>query len=157
MIVVLSDIRSAHNVGSIFRTADAVGAEKIILCGVTPAPSDRYGRTVLDIEKAALGAEKTVPWEKADSVVRTINKLKKDGWRVIAVEQDADSVAIDKISMKKEQKIAFILGNEVDGLSKKILKLVNDIIEIPMFGEKESLNVSVAFGVVAYAWKMVNK
>ncbi|MDD4931610.1 MAG: TrmH family RNA methyltransferase, partial [Candidatus Colwellbacteria bacterium] len=129
----------------------------IWLCGVTPTPLDKFGRSVSDIAKCALGAEKNISWEKADSVVRTINKLKKDGWHIIAIEQRGDSVRFNRFDYSSHEKTVLILGNEVDGLPKKVLDIADDIIEIPMFGGKESLNVSVAFGVVAYAWRMADK
>ncbi len=157
MIVVLSNIRSAHNVGSIFRTADAVRTKMIYLCGVTPAPLDKFGRPVSDIAKVALGAEKNIPWEKSVSIIRTLKKLKREGYTIISIEQDTRSISLDKFDFSAGERMVFVLGNEVDGLPKKVLDISNGIIEIPMFGGKESLNVSVAFGVVAYAFRLANK
>ena len=146
--VVLENIRSAHNVGSIFRTSDAAGVSKIFLCGYTPAPEDRFGRPRNDISKVALGAEKTVAWQSIENATDLIKKLKKNGVHIVAVEQAPNSVSIKKIKLKP--KTVFIFGNETDGLPKNILKLCDEIAEIPMRGKKESLNVSVSVAIVLY-------
>ncbi|MFA5022890.1 MAG: TrmH family RNA methyltransferase [Candidatus Paceibacterota bacterium] len=147
-IIVLPDIRSSLNVGSIFRTADACGINKIYLTGYTPAPIDKFGRADKQIAKTALGAEKSIAWEKADDILKLLTKLKKDGFYLIAVEQDKNSVDYKKVKLKG--KTVFIFGNEVDGLSKNILKKCDVIVEIPMKGDKESLNVSVSAGVALF-------
>jgi len=144
-VLILPDIRSAINVGAIFRTADAVGINKIYLVGCTPRPTDQYGRIQKDITKSALGAETWIQWEYIEKILPLINKLKKDGYEIVALEQDKNS--IDYRKYKKPNKLAFILGSEVKGLDKKILKNCDKIVEIPMYGKKESLNVSVACGV----------
>lgn len=166
--VVLHNIRSVHNVGSIFRTADAVGVQKIYLCGITPEPCDRLGNLRKDFAKVALGAERYVPWEQAKSSARAIAALKKDGWKIFAIEQSGKSAPYYKIftgkQRSKEEKVALILGDEVRGLPPSILNRADRILEIPMRGTtvrdfrhpkhsgegKESLNVSVAFGIVAF-------
>lgn len=148
--VVLSDIRSTHNVGSIFRTADAAGVKRVFLCGITPQPFDRFGRKRTDISKVALGAEDHIPWEYAQSAVRLIGRLKKEGYTVCAVEQSPKSVSYRAFKAPKRAKIALIMGNEVKGLPKPVLARTDVILEIPMYGKKESLNVGVAFGVVAF-------
>ncbi len=150
IIVVLPDIRSTHNVGSIFRTADAAGVKKVYLCGITPQPVDQFGRKRADISKVALGAEDYIPWEYAKSLVRLIVKLKKQGYIICAVEQSPDSVPYMAFKAPKTAKIALIMGNEVEGLPKQILSRADKILEIPMHGQKESLNVGVAFGVVVF-------
>lgn len=150
VIVVLNNIRSTYNVGSIFRTADALGVNKIFLEGTTPAPIDRFGRERKDIAKVALGAEKSVGWEHKDSVIKNIKKLKKDGYQIIAIEQSEKSVDYKKVKISKNKKVVFIMGEEVNGVDKEILKIADTIAEIPMLGEKESLNVSVAFGVALF-------
>ncbi len=162
MIVILDNIRSLHNVGSIFRTADAVGTEKLYLCGITPAPADRFGAVPGALAKVALGAEKTVAWEKVASTSRLITKLKKEGFTIVALEKTPDSIPYseyrsqiprlrdDKKTKVDTQKLALILGAEVDGISPAILKKCDTVIEIPMQGIKESLNVGVAFGIAAY-------
>lgn len=147
-VLVLPDIRSAINVGAIFRTADATGINKIYLVGVTPRPNDQFGRVQKDIAKSALGAENTVPWEFKKSLVATISKLKKDGFKIIAIEQDKRAVDYKKV--KIGEKNAFIVGTEVTGLPKNILDKCDIVAEIPMKGNKESLNVSVATGVALF-------
>ena len=147
-VVVLDNIRSVFNVGSIFRTADALGINKIYLCGTTPAPIDRFGRARKDLAKVALGAEKDIAWEYAESTLDIVKKLKKEKYQIIAIEQDKKSVSLKKAKAKFP--CAVILGTEVTGLDRKILKLADTIVEIPMSGVKESLNVSVSFGIAGY-------
>ncbi|MSU56513.1 MAG: TrmH family RNA methyltransferase [Candidatus Taylorbacteria bacterium] len=146
--LILHNIRSVYNVGAIFRTADAICISKIYLTGYTPAPLDRFGRERKDIAKVSLGAEKTVVWEARKSLPALLRKLRKEGVAIIAVEQDAHSVDYKKIKIRKPT--AFIFGNEVGGISKNILTLSDTIAEIPMRGEKESLNVSVSAGIVLF-------
>lgn len=159
MIVILYNIRSLHNVGSIFRTADAVGVEKIYLCGITPSPFDRFGKLRPQLAKVSLGAEKFVAWEKASSASRVIVQLKKDGYKIFAVEQSKIAFPYYKFNLRPSQglKLALVLGNEVRGLPPAILKKADKILEIPMLGKKESLNVSVAFGVIAYFLRFENR
>lgn len=147
-ILILHNIRSNHNVGSIFRTADSVSVSKIFLTGYSATPLDRFKKEVKEVVKTALGAEKTISWEKVKSVTTLIKKLKKEGFQIIAIEQDKKSVDYKKVN--PNSKVVFILGNEVDGIEKKILKLSDVIAEIPMSGKKESLNVSVATGVALF-------
>ena len=144
-ILILPDIRSAINVGAIFRTADAVGIDKIYLVGCTPRPTDQFGRIQKDIAKSALGAESWISWDYKKTLIPLIKNLKKDGYEIVALEQDEKS--IDYRKYKKPTKLAFILGPEVTGLDKKILNICDKIVEIPMYGKKESLNVSVACGI----------
>jgi len=148
MAVLLHNIRSAHNVGSIFRTADAAGVDTVYLSGYTPLPIDRFGRPQTDIAKTALGAEISIPWKGAKSVISTIRTLKKEGWQVVGVEQDTS--AMDYRSLEVSQPTLFILGNEVRGLSRPLCNACDVLIEIPMHGKKESLNVSVAAGVILF-------
>ena len=147
-ILILPDIRSALNVGAIFRTADAVGIDKIFLTGVTPRPTDKFDRVQKDIAKSALGAEATVPWGYKKTLIPFILSLKKEGYMVIALEQDQKAIDYRKIKLPK--KVAIILGPEVEGLSKEILDKCDIITYIPMYGTKESLNVSVAAGVALF-------
>ncbi len=147
-ILILPDIRSAINVGAMFRTADAVGVDKVYLVGYTPRPTDKFGRVQKDIAKSALGAETWVPWEYQEELVPLIKSLKKDGYHIIALEQDKKSVDYRKV--KTPKKVAIIVGPEVTGLDKKVLGICDTIIEIPMYGKKESLNVSVATGVALF-------
>ncbi len=146
--LILHNIRSEHNVGSLFRTADAAGISKIYLCGYTPAPLDRFGRPASGIAKTALGAELSIPWEKKVSTLAIIRSLHKDGFQIIAIEQDPRAVDYKKAKLKK--KTAFLLGEEVKGILKKILDAADVIAEIPMRGKKESLNVSVAGGIAIF-------
>jgi 23S rRNA (guanosine2251-2'-O)-methyltransferase len=149
IVAVLHDIRSIHNVGSIFRTADSAGIKKIYLCGITPSPFDRFDKVRQEFAKVALGAEQFVEWEKVTSITKVITQLAKTGFTVAAVELSDRSVPYTALR-KTKGNIALIMGNEVKGIPARILKACNVIIEIPMRGKKESLNVSVAFGVVAY-------
>ena len=146
--LILLDIRSTYNVGAIFRTADAIGVSKIHLVGITPAPVDKFGRARNDIAKSALGSEKTMPWDSVVSISPLITKLKKQGFQIIAVEQSKKSVDYKKIT--PNQKVAVILGNEVNGVSESVLKKCDIVAEIPMRGEKESLNVSVSCGIALF-------
>ena len=147
--VLLHNVRSAHNVGSVFRTADAAGASKLYLSGYTPLPSDRFGRVQKEIAKTALGAETYVPWEYSKSPLMIISQLRKTGWNIVAVEQDAASVDYKKY--KAKNRTLFIFGNEVEGISKSLLKKCDTIVEIPMHGKKESLNVSVTAGIILFS------
>ena len=146
--LILHNIRSMYNVGAIFRTAEAVGVKKIYLTGYTPTPVDKFGVIRKEIHKTALGAEEMVKWEKERDIKKLIEKLKSEKIEVVAVEQDGR--AIDYRKFKPKRKSAFILGNEVRGLDKRILRQCDKIIFIPMSGKKESLNVSVAAGIVLY-------
>ncbi|HYF10070.1 MAG TPA: TrmH family RNA methyltransferase [Candidatus Paceibacterota bacterium] len=143
-VVVLEDIRSAENVGSIFRTADACGVSRIYLSGYTPTPLDRFGRAS-KVGKSALGAERSVSWEKGE-ISSVLKKLKVEGFFIVAAEQSPR--AVDYKDIPKRKKMAFIFGNEVSGVSKEALKRADMIAEIAMLGEKESLNVSVAAGMI---------
>ena len=147
MFIVLHNIRSAYNVGAIFRTADATGVKKIYLTGYTPTPTDRFGRTQQEIKKTSLGASETVPWEQLD-FEEAVEALHKEGATVVAIEQ-ADS-SQDIRAYKTEGEIAYVFGNEVTGIEEAELKLLDAIVELPMLGTKESLNVSVTAGVVMY-------
>ncbi len=147
-VLILDNIRSVYNVGSIFRTSDALGIDKIYLCGVTPTPIDRFGRERKDLAKVSLGAEKSIASEYCDTTEKIIKKLKKEGFQILAVEQDKKSIDFKKI--KPKYPLALVLGNEVGGIDKKMLALCDVIAEIPMLGKKESLNVSVAFGIIGY-------
>lgn len=160
--VLLHNIRSTHNVGSIFRTADASGVERIYLSGFTPAPTDRFGRLQKDIAKTALGAENSIAWEYSKTPAEIIRKLKKDNWQIVGVEQDAH--AINYRRLKARNKTIFIFGNEVHGLSSALRAQCDVLVEIPMRGAmirqahhprftrrgKESLNVSVAAAIVLF-------
>lgn len=147
--LILHNIRSLHNVGSIFRTADAAGVNKIYLTGYTPSPFDKLGKLEQNFAKAALGAEKSVEHERLKSISSLITKLKKGGAQIVAIEQHKRSTIYSKF--KPKFPVALILGNEVTGVEKSVLNKCDEIIEIPMRGQKESLNVSVAAGVILFS------
>ena len=147
-LLILDNIRSAYNVGSLFRTADAAGVSKIYLVGITPGPVDRFGRKRLDIQKSALGAEDSVSWEHSKNMKQLLLKLKAEGVFVVALEQSPQSISYKKLTV--EYPVAFIVGNEVCGVSRSALQQSDAIAEIPMRGKKESLNVTVAAGVVLF-------
>jgi len=147
-ILIIHNIRSVVNVGAMFRTADAVGIDKIYLTGYTPTPLDRFGRKRGDLAKSALGAEEFVSWEYKKNIASLITKLKKEKFLIIGLEQDKKSVDYKKIKLKNKN--AFIMGTEVSGIPKSVLKKCDVIAEIPMKGKKESLNVSVACGVFLF-------
>ena len=148
-ILILPDIRSVENVGAMFRTADAAGIDKIYLIGTSPTPLDRFGRKRRDIAKSALGAEEFVPWEYKKTILPLLTKLKKEGFNIIAIEQDKKSVDYKTLRLRSGRN-AFIVGTEVTGIPKNILNKCDIIAEIAMRGKKESLNVSVALGVVLF-------
>jgi tRNA G18 (ribose-2'-O)-methylase SpoU len=162
IFVILDNIRSRENVGSIFRTADAVGVSKIFLCGITPTPTAQFPisnfqfpkqsklKETDKIAKTALGAEKWVPWEYHKQIWRLLKQLKGDGVSVVALEQTTDARNIFARGALARAPLALVLGNEVRGLSSGILKLCDKKIYIPMYGKKESLNVAVAAGIALY-------
>lgn len=146
--LILHNIRSVQNVGSIFRTADATGVSKIFLTGYTPTPIDRFGRERKDFAKTALGAQKNIMWEYVKLVSSVVNRLRKQKTMIVSVEQSVKSVDYKKLKIKYP--VAFILGNEVKGLSKTILDKSDAVVHINMLGKKESLNVSVTTGILLY-------
>jgi len=146
--VILHDIRSAENVGAIFRTSDAAGVQKLYLTGYTPAPLDRFGRPNSKVAKAALGAELSVSWEACKSPNALIKRLKKQHVKVVAAEQSPRATPYAK--WKSAFPVAILFGNEVSGVSPALLKQCDEVVEIPMHGKKESLNVSVAAGVILF-------
>jgi tRNA G18 (ribose-2'-O)-methylase SpoU len=148
IFVILDNIRSVHNVGSIFRTSEGAGVSKIYLCGVTPSPIDRFGRIRKDFAKVSLGTEKIISWESVSNTEDVIEKLKAEGVCVVAVEQDKCAKNIKEMLFSKPT--AFVFGEETKGISKEILNKCDDIVEIPMYGTKESLNVSVVAGIVLF-------
>jgi len=150
-ILIVDTVRSAHNVGSFFRTGDGAGVSKIILVGYTPAPKDRFGRVQPEIEKTSLGASTMIPWEQKETeadVLLSISDLKSQGYTIVSLEQTTDSMSLYDFEVPK--KVAYIVGNEIDGVSEALLKVSNTIVHIPMVGNKESLNVSVATGILLF-------
>ena len=146
--IILHNIRSVYNVGSTFRTADALGIKKIFLTGYTPTPLDRFGHPRKDLAKVALGAEKSVPWEQYKNPATLIDHLKGEGVECIAIEQSKKSVDYTKVRVRYP--VAFLFGNEVRGVSSTLLSKMDIVAEIPMRGKKESLNVSVSLGVALF-------
>ena len=144
IVVLLDSVRSLNNVGSVFRTSDAFLVEKIILCGITGTPPHR------DIEKTALGATETVTWEHQPEILETVQKLKNEGYVICAIEQVDKSVMLHNFEIDKSKKYALVLGNEVFGVSEEVVKVADYAIEIPQFGTKHSLNVSVSAGIVIW-------
>ena len=146
--VLFHNVRSTYNVGALFRTCDGAGISKIYLTGITPTPLDRFGRERKDLSKTALGAEKQVPWESAKDPKVLIERLRTEGWEIIGVEQDKRSIDYRVLSLEKPT--LFIFGNEVRGLSPALRAACDRLIEIPMHGTKESLNVSVTAGIILF-------
>jgi tRNA G18 (ribose-2'-O)-methylase SpoU len=149
IIVVMDNIRSMHNVGSVFRTADAFLLRGIYLCGYTPQPPHR------DIHKTALGATETVEWKYAQTTVEAVQRLKEDGYKIYAVEQVQNSIPLHQFNLNQcpHGGIAVVFGNEVSGVEQEVIKLCDGCIEIPQLGMKHSLNISVAAGIVL--WELV--
>ncbi len=148
-VIVLDNIRSRHNVGSAFRTADAFLCEKILLCGITAKPPHR------EIHKTALGATETVEWEHHENAMEVIDRLKEKGYKIACVEQADESISLEKFQLNSDEKLALIFGNEVKGVSESLVEKSDYVIEIPQFGTKHSINVSVSIGVVV--WDLICK
>jgi 23S rRNA (guanosine2251-2'-O)-methyltransferase len=144
IVLVMDNIRSMHNVGSVFRTADAFLVQGIILCGYTPVPPHR------DINKTALGATETVEWQYFDTTVNAVQELKAAGYKVMAIEQAVNSHLLDAFQPPADQPLALVFGNEVSGVDAEVMKLVDGCIEIPQLGMKHSLNISVTTGIVVW-------
>jgi len=149
IIIVLDDIRSLNNIGSVFRTADAFLIEKIYLCGITATPPNK------EIHKTALGATETVAWEHNENVLKVIENLKKEGVTVLAIEQVESAIFLQDFEVEKVKKYALIFGNEVFGVSQDAVALCDGCIEIPQLGTKHSLNISVSAGIVV--WDLFKK
>ncbi len=152
LIIILDNVRSLHNVGSVFRTGDAFAIEAIYLCGITSTPPQA------EIHKTALGAEDTVDWEYYEDTAAAVNKLKAEGYTVYAVEQAQGSTLLTDFKITNERKIALILGNEVKGVQQSVVDICDGCIEIPQFGTKHSLNVSVTSGIIIWEFfKLLKK
>ena len=143
--IILDNVRSAHNVGSVFRSADAFRIDRVWLCGITPLPP------TAEIHKTALGAEDSVRWEHRDDTVALVKELQAEGYTVVSIEQTEHSVSLQDFHCDFGKKYAFVFGNEVDGVSQEVVDQCNASIEIPQYGTKHSLNVSVCAGVVLWA------
>jgi tRNA G18 (ribose-2'-O)-methylase SpoU len=144
VVVVLDNVRSQNNIGSVFRTADAFRMEGIYLCGITATPPHR------EIHKTALGATDSVHWEYRDETITAIRELKGAGYLVLSVEQAEGAVSLEQLALKQDQKYALVLGHEIRGVDQQVVDLSDTCVEIPQYGTKHSLNISVAAGIVLW-------
>lgn len=151
--IVLDNVRSLSNVGSVFRTADCLGASQLFLCGITGTPPNR------ELHKTALGSEESVSWIYSETTLDCVKYLKKEGYKIALIEQIEPSISLENYAPNCDEKIAYVLGNEVDGISNEILEYADFAIEIPQFGAKHSLNISVTAGIVMwhYVCKFLEK
>lgn len=148
IVIVLDNIRSAHNVGSAFRTADSFKIDKVWLCGICAVPPSA------EIHKSALGAEDSVAWEHVDDTMEVVRRLKEDGYTIVSAEQTMDSVMLDTFVPEKGRKYAVVFGNEVAGVSQEVVDASDFALEIPQYGTKHSLNVSVSMGVILWHFRL---
>ena len=144
VVLVLDNVRSAYNIGSVFRTADAFAVSAIHLCGITAVPPNK------DIFKTALGATESVEWQHFDNTTHSISELKKNGFKIYAIEQVEGSIFLDSFKPVKGEKCAFVFGHEVNGVSDEVLKIIDGALEIPQFGTKHSFNITVTVGIVLW-------
>lgn len=152
VVIILDNIRSLNNIGSVFRTADAFLIEKIYLCGITATPPHK------DIRKTALGATESVTWEHKGSTLEIVNRLKAEGYRIVAIEQAQSAVMLNDFKVVSSVKYVLIFGNEVKGVSQEVVDACDKVIEIPQSGTKHSLNISVSVGVVIWdIWSKLKK
>ena len=149
LLVILDNIRSLNNIGSVFRTSDAFRIEKIYLCGYTAQPPHR------EIQKTALGATKSVDWEHSENIIEVIKDLQNQNIKVVAIEQTENAIMLDDFTVTKSEKIAIVMGNEVQGVQQDVIDVCDSVIEIPQIGTKHSLNISVSCGVVL--WDLFSK
>jgi tRNA G18 (ribose-2'-O)-methylase SpoU len=152
-VLILDNLRSVENTGSIFRTAEGLGVAKVICVGTTPTPTDRFGRARQDFTKVSLGAENMIGWEyiTADNFQFTISNLQKEGFAILALEQSPEAIDLRNFEAQELERFALIVGNEVQGVSSEALEASEAILEIPMQGTKESFNVSVSTGIALFA------
>lgn len=144
VIVVLDNVRSMHNIGSVFRTADGFAIEKLYLCGITAQPPHR------EIEKTALGATQSVAWTHFESTLEAVASLREDGYEIIAIEQASGSIMLNTFQPESSKKYALIFGNEVNGVSEEVMAQIDKCIEIPQFGTKHSFNIVISAGIVLW-------
>ena len=148
IVIVLENIRSAHNVGSAFRTSDSFKIDKVWLCGICAVPPSA------EIHKSALGAEDSVAWEHVDDTMEAVSRLKEEGYTIVSAEQTIDSVRLDTFIPEKGRKYAVVFGNEVAGVSQEVVDASDFALEIPQYGTKHSLNVSVSMGVILWHFRL---
>jgi 23S rRNA (guanosine2251-2'-O)-methyltransferase len=144
VVVVLDNVRSMHNIGSIFRTSDGFSIESIAICGITAQPPHR------EIEKTALGATQSVDWKYFETTLEAVHSLRKDGYQILAIEQASNSTMLNTFQPDTNHKYALILGNEVNGVDEEVMKEIDECIEIPQFGTKHSFNITIAAGIVLW-------
>ncbi len=144
VVVVLDNVRSMHNIGSIFRTSDCFSVDKLILCGITAQPPHR------EIEKTALGATQSINWQHSDTTLNAIDALRKEGYEIIAIEQASGSIMLNTFIPAKNKKYALIFGNEVNGVADEVMKQIDECLEIPQFGTKHSFNITISAGIVLW-------
>ena len=144
VVVVLDNVRSMHNIGSIFRTSDGFSIESIAICGITAQPPHR------EIEKTALGATQSVDWKYFETTLQAVTALRNQGYEILAIEQAANSTMLNTFTPSKDKKYALILGNEVNGVDEEVMKEIDTCIEIPQFGTKHSFNITIAAGIVLW-------
>jgi 23S rRNA (guanosine2251-2'-O)-methyltransferase len=144
VVVILDNVRSMHNVGSVFRTADGFSIQKLILCGITAQPPHR------EIEKTALGATQSVDWQHYPDTISAVRELRAEGYKIIAIEQAAGSTMLNTYQPDADQKYALIFGNEVNGVSDEVMGMIDECIEIPQFGTKHSFNIVISAGIVLW-------
>lgn len=149
LVLVLDNIRSAHNIGSAFRTSDSFKIDKVYLCGICAVPPSA------EIHKSALGAEDSVAWEHVEDTMDAIRRLKEEGYIVVSAEQAVDSVMLDKFAPSKDQKYAVVFGNEVAGVRQDVVDASDIVLEIPQYGTKHSMNVSVSMGVILWHFRLM--
>lgn len=149
VVVVLDNVRSMHNIGSVFRTADCFAVEKICLCGITAQPPHR------EIEKTALGATQSVSWEYFASPLQAVKQLRTEGYRIVAIEQAENSTMLNEFNVVDGEKYALVFGNEVNGVSEEVMNNLDQCIEIPQFGTKHSFNIVISAGIVL--WDLFSK
>ncbi|MBA5629569.1 RNA methyltransferase [Moheibacter lacus] len=149
VVVIMDNVRSAHNIGSVFRTADAFLIEKVFLCGISPTPPNK------EIRKTALGATESVDWEQVDEIGELIERLKGDGYKILSIEQAEGSTNLSDLELDVKEKCAVVFGNEVDGVQQSVINQSDICVEIPQGGTKHSLNVSVCAGVLL--WEFYKK
>lgn len=148
LVLVLDNIRSAHNVGSAFRTADSFKVDKVYLCGICAVPPSA------EIHKSALGAEDSVEWEHVDDTIDAVSRLKAEGYTIVSAEQAVSSVMLDKFRPERDGRYAVVFGNEVNGVRQDVVDASDVILEIPQYGTKHSLNVSVSVGVILWHFRL---
>lgn len=147
--LVLDNIRSQHNIGAAFRSADAFVAERIFLCGICATPPSA------EIHKSALGSENTIPWEYCEETTDAVNRLRSEGYEIISVEQTENSTMLNSIELCKDRRYALVFGNEVKGVNQEVIDLSDSVLEIPQHGTKHSINVSVSIGVVLWEFSKI--